>query len=130
MASDGFLLTATDGNGNRFSSFKERVKAFYWWKWHQECPWDGSDANQLSRVLKSSPTLDVGTFSRWLYNYGCSDDIAPGERPCRFLPRIHNYSVVPLDRFGRSQDAIIPTAQAQRSRRSSAAIEQAIQNRR
>lgn len=75
--------------------------AFYSWRWNQECPWDGSEANQLARLLASSPKLDVSTFSRWLYNYGVSEDAPPGERARKFLPRIHDYSITRLDRFRR-----------------------------
>ena len=85
----------------RFTPFRERIVAFYQWKWNQECAWDGSESNQLARLLRSCPNLDVNTFSRWLYNYGLSDDIPPGERPRKFLPRIHDYSVTKLDRFHR-----------------------------
>src|SRR6185437_9724323 len=118
-----FALTSPDEYGPRFQDFRDLVQAFYRWRWDQECPWDASDASQLSRVIKACPRLDIGTMKRWLYNYGCSDDIKPGERPRSFLPRIHNYSVVPLDRFGRSQDAEIPTKEAQRTRRSNAAFD-------
>lgn len=125
-----FILTPFDGNSSRFADFRQMVTKFYEWKWGHECPWDGAEGRQLSQLLKSSPSLDVMTFKRWLYNYGMSEDITPGERPRSFLPRIHNYSVVPLDRFKRSQDAQIDTAQTQRARRNSAAFEQARQDRR
>src|SRR5277367_3624815 len=87
----------------RFSAFRERIVAFYMWRFQQECPWDGGESNQLANLLKASPSLDVNTFSRWLYNYGMSDDIAPGERPRAFLTRIHRYSVTRLNVYGRSQ---------------------------
>src|ERR1700687_5084315 len=100
-----FALTPSDGNGNRFADFKLVCMRFYEWKWGHGCPWDGSDANQLSRLLKASPELDLLTFRRWLLNYGESEDISPGERPRKFLPRIHDYSVVPLDRYRRDRNA-------------------------
>lgn len=89
----------------RFMPFKERIFAFYTWRWKQECPWDGSEAGNLARLLKACPKLDVDSFSRWLYNYGISQDIPPGERPRKFLPRIHDYSITPLDRFRRDPNA-------------------------
>src|ERR1700728_294885 len=89
----------------RFTPFKERIMAFYAWRWNQECAWDASEANQLARLLASCPKLDVSTFSRWLYNYGISDDPPPGERPRKFLPRIHDYSITRLDRFRRDPSA-------------------------
>lgn len=89
----------------RFTPFRERIFAFYKWRWDQECAWDASESNQLSRLLKSSPNLEINQFSRWLYNYGQSEDIAPGERPRAFLPRIHRYSVTNLDRYGRDPNA-------------------------
>ena len=120
-----FALTPPETNGNRFTEFRLLIVAFYQWRWNQTCPWDGSEARQLSQLLKSNPILDTAQFKRWLYNYGCSDDIKPGERPRKFLPRIHDYSIVPLDRFGRSQDAIIDNAQTQRLRRGFTNLEQA-----
>lgn len=85
----------------RHSAFKERIFNFYHWRWKQECPWDGGEASQLARLLSSSPKLDLDTFARWLFNYGRSEDITPGERARHFLPRIHDYSIGPLDRFKR-----------------------------
>ena len=127
---DEFVLTPpTFNEEGRFTAFRQRIEAFYKWKWNQECPWDGSESHQLSLLLKACPILDISEFSKWLYFYGCSEDIKPGERPRSFLPRIHNYSVVPLDRFGRSQDAVIQTAQTQRARRSDSAFERVRQNR-
>ena len=35
----------------------------------EKTPWDGSDANQLSAVIKAVPTLDAEKFYRWLKNY-------------------------------------------------------------
>ena len=102
-----FELTAPepDLGGVRFRIFREVIQRFYLWRWNQDCPWDGSESNQLSRLLRANPTLDVMDFRRWLMNYGQSDDITPGERPRKFLPRIHDYSVTALDRFGRDQNA-------------------------
>src|SRR6266849_10150433 len=125
-----FALTPPDGNGTRFTAFRDSVLKFYQWKWGRCCPWDGAEANQLSRLLKSDPTLSLQDFRLFLYNYGCSDDITPGERPRSFLPRIHDYSVTPLDRFRRNPNAKIETASSQRSRRNDTAFEQARQNRR
>lgn len=103
-----FALSPPDEFGGRFQSFKQVTQSFYVWAWHQECPWDGSEAAQLSRLLKASPNLDIQTFRRWLFNYSQSEDIKPGERPRSFLPRIHNYSVTPLNVYGRSVNAGTP----------------------
>lgn len=122
-----FELTPPEDKANtKHFQFRALIVAFYQWKWKDECPWDGSEARQLSSLLKSCPKLDIATFKRWLYNYGCSDDIKPGERPRSFLPKIHNYSVVPLDRFGRSQDVQIDTAQTQRLKRGFANLERPV----
>jgi len=100
-----FTLSSPDGTTNRFQEFRAIIERFYRWRWNQECPWDGSEAKQLSSFLKASPTVDVKDFKLWLKRYGESEDIKPGERPRCFLPKIHNYSVVPLDRYGRSAGA-------------------------
>jgi hypothetical protein len=86
----------------RHVPFKEVIFRFYRWKWGRDPQWDGAEGNQLSRLLKSDPKLDERTFAVWLRNYGNSEDIAPGERPCMFLPKISRYSVVALDRYGRN----------------------------
>jgi hypothetical protein len=116
----------------RFTPFKERIFAFYRWRWSNgECPWDGSEANQLSKLLKSCPKLSIQDFSRWLYNYGQSEDIAPGERPRAFLPRIHRYSVTNLDRYGRDPNVRPGETFAERDEKgNSTAFERARQNRR
>src|SRR6266436_10416695 len=125
-----FVLTPPDDKDLRFTLFKQVVASFYRWKWGIECPWDASEGNQLKRLLKASPTLDIHSFRVFLYNYGCSNDITPGERPRSFLPRIYDYSITPLDRFRRNPNAAIDSAQTQRARRNDTAFEQARQNRR
>src|ERR1035438_7783196 len=100
-----FALSPPEQHDTRFKLFKAMIFRFYKWKWGYDCPWSASEAKQLFELLKSSPTLDVQTFTRWLYNYGLSQDIAPGERPRAFIPRIHRYSITNLDRFGRDPNA-------------------------
>lgn len=101
---DDFALTPLPPKDERFSIFKQRIFDFYRWRWHRDATWGPAEANQLARVLRENPTLDVTTFCIWLRNYGFSQDISPGERPCKFLPHIYDYSVTSLDRFRRSQN--------------------------
>src|SRR5256885_16470890 len=112
-----FFLTAPEPQETRFTPFRDLIERAYAWRWQKECPWNGSEANQLSNLLKTCPKLDGTEFAHWLKNYMMSQDYPPGERPCRFLPRIQNYSIEPLDRFSRSQNAIIDNAQTQRLKR-------------
>jgi hypothetical protein len=98
-------LSLSKSTDERFTPFKEAVWGFYLWRWKREPPWDGAEQNQLSRLLKASPKLDLATFKLWLYNYGRSENLKPGERPCRFLARLDEYSISPLDRFGREKGA-------------------------
>lgn len=123
------VLTPSDGTNNRFTEFRTWIERAYEWKWHLQCPWGPAEANQLSNLLKACPKLDSITFAHWLKNYLDSDDHPPGERPSRFLPRLHNYSVTPLDRFGRNPDAKTETAYEQKQRRINADFERARQNR-
>jgi uncharacterized protein YdaU (DUF1376 family) len=67
----------------------------------EKTPWDGSDANQLSAVIKAVPTLDAEKFYQWLKNYIASENINPAARPRAFLPKITDYASGPLDKFGR-----------------------------
>lgn len=124
-----FVLTPPEFTDIRFKFFRMTVEAFYLWKWGRTCPWDGAESNQLTRLLKADPKLTLQDFRLFLYNYGCSDDITPGERPRSFIPRLHNYSVTSLDRFGRDPNASIQTSQTQRARRNDSAFEQARANR-
>ena len=73
-----FTLTPPEPQDDRFSIFRGRIEAFFRWRWHLNAPWGPAEANQLARLLRESPTLDVGTFSVWLRNYGFSQDITPG----------------------------------------------------
>lgn len=98
------LTKAEEKEPTRFTIFKAVVFRFYQWKWGRAPLWDGAEANQLSRLLKADPSLDVQTFSVWLKNYGSSQDISPGERPCMFIPRITKYSVAALNQFGREEN--------------------------
>jgi len=88
----------------RFAIFKDLLFRFYNWKYQRDPQWDGSEAKQLSALLKSDPKLDAKTFAQWLKNYGESKDICPGERPRIFLPRLSRYSVTALNQYGRSVD--------------------------
>lgn len=122
---DDLVLSAPDPKDTRFSLFRQRIEAFFRWRWNQDTPWGPAEANQLARLLRECPTLDIGTFSTWLRNYGFSQDITPGQRPCKFLSHIHDYSVTPLDRFRRSQDAIPTTSAECNERAVDAAFERA-----
>ena len=96
-----------------FSEFRLWIERAYWFYCRCQCPWDASEAVQLKRFLAANPALSVQDFKHWLNNYMLSEDHAPGERPRSFIPRLNNYSVEPLDRFGRSIYARIPTAKDQ-----------------
>src|SRR5262249_989473 len=100
----------------------------YYWRYQEPCPWNGGEAKNLKQLLLDFPKLEKIKFAHWLKNYFMSQDYPPGERPRSFLPRISNYSIEPLDRFSRSQNATIENAQAQRARRNRAALEQAEKN--
>jgi hypothetical protein len=64
-------------------------------------PWDGSDAKQLSLLLKAKPDLTTKQFHIWLGNYAASENINPSSRPRKFLPKISEYASGPLDKFGK-----------------------------
>ena len=102
----------------RFAQCHKLIMDFYRWLWREECPWDASEATNLSKLLKANPSLDAAKLRRWLYNYALSKDYPPGERPRRFLPRIHNYSVTNLNVY--SRDANDTESYADRNERASA----------
>lgn len=121
-----FTLTPFDGTTTRFQDFKAMVEKFYRWKWSNDCPWDGSEAKQLSLLLKASPTMTVQEFARALYYYSLSGNITPGERPRKFLPRIHDYTVKPIDRFGKDPDSEkVQSKQLAQAERNQSAIDRA-----
>jgi len=118
----------TQDKAKRHTAFKDMIFRFYKWKWGRDCPWDGSEAKQLSNLLAADPALDVMTFASWLKNYGESKDISPGERPRAFLPRIHSYSVTKLNQYRRDADVRTETFDSARVRNTDDAFEQAARN--
>jgi len=64
-------------------------------------PWGGSDAAQLSRLLKEIPKLTVQEFDKWLENYSASEGLNFANRPAQFLPRLVSFANGPLNKFGR-----------------------------
>ncbi len=69
---------------------------------HIPCPWDGSEAKALDRMLKTNPSWDELMWLTMVSNHfqseGCN-----GERPRVWLPHISKWARGPLDRFGHTQ---------------------------
>ena len=123
-----FQLTPPPPADDRFSRFRAWIERAYFWRCQRPCPWDGSDSRHLKIFLEANPQLGEIEFAHWLKNYMVSEDHPAGERPRSFLSRLSNYSVEPLDRFGRSGNAHIITKQDQTQARNSAVIREARRN--
>jgi hypothetical protein len=100
--SDGRIVLENSKKATKHTAFKELIFRCYEYLNREEItPWDGSDAKQLSAVIKAVPTLDAEKFHQWLKNYAASENINPAARPRVFLPKITDYAGGPLDKFGR-----------------------------
>lgn len=90
---------------SKHAEFKDLIFRCYAYLNNGELPpWDGSDAKQLSLVIRAKPDLDATKFHQWLANYAASENINPAARPREFLPRISDYTGGPLNKFGRPCD--------------------------
>ena len=91
-----------NGKDHKHADFKGLIfKCYSYLNEGELPPWDGSEAKQLSNLIKAKPDLDSEKFHQWLGNYAASENIKPGARPREFLPHISDYASGPLDRFGR-----------------------------
>jgi hypothetical protein len=100
--SDGGIVLENPKKATKHTAFKElTVRCYEYLNRGEKTPWDGSDARQLSAVIKAVPTLDAEKFHQWLKNYAASENINPAARPRVFLPKITDYAGGPLDKFGR-----------------------------
>jgi hypothetical protein len=125
-----FELTPPPMKDERFMKFREWIFRAVNWKWNANPRWGGAEAKNLSSLLAEMPELTEREFCLALKNLLNSDDVPAMQRPAYWLPKIESYIIHAHNTFGRNPDAAITTAQTQRARRNSAAIEQAIQNRR
>ena len=66
------------------------------------CPWDGSEAQALDKMLKHNPSWELADWLRMVSNYFHSEGVN-GKRPRVWIPRLSDYARGPLDRFGKAQ---------------------------
>jgi hypothetical protein len=119
----GEALVLTPPTEKRHTLFREATENAYLRNSASlDCPWGPAEGMQLAKLLRENPRLDVETFTRWLENYHRSQDHLPGERPCKYLPRIHDYSETVIDKFRRSPMAIAVTVKDQNALRTEMAF--------
>ena len=123
------VLTPPQPFDDRFNRFREFIEKAFYWRNQIRCPWDGSEARALKTFLRANPYLSEKEFCICLRNFVESQDHPPGERPRKFLPRLTDYAVEPLDRFGRSFNATIVTKQDQIRAGNAAVFAEARRNR-
>ena len=63
------------------------------------CPWDGSEAAALTKMLKANPSWTPDEWRVMILNHFESEK-ANGERPRIWLPNISKWALGPLDKFG------------------------------
>ena len=63
------------------------------------CPWDGSEAAALTKMLKANPSWTPDEWRVMVLNHFESEK-ANGERPRVWLPHISKWALGPLDKFG------------------------------
>ena len=66
------------------------------------CPWDGSEAAALDKMLKHNPSWELSDWLRMVSNYFQSEG-TNGARPRQWIPSLSAYARGPLDRFGKLQ---------------------------
>ena len=64
------------------------------------CPWDGSEAKALTKMLKANPSWTPDEWRVMILNYFESEGVN-GERPRVWLPHISKWAAGTLDRFGK-----------------------------
>lgn len=106
----------------RHTSFQGLIFRCYMYLNDNELPpWDGSEAKQLSILLKNKPDWDEKKFAICLWNYARSE-ITRGDRPRIFLPRLTSYQNGPLDKYGKEK-RYDETKEAARDRRNCELLE-------
>jgi hypothetical protein len=70
---------------------------------HITCPWDGSEAKALDRMLQHNPSWTEMQWLEMISNYFLSEGVN-GARPRRWLPNISTYARGPLNKFGRVKE--------------------------
>lgn len=68
-----------------------------------ECPWDGSEAKNLDRMLKAWPNQPDQQFVTCLDNLARSDCVPRGDRPREWLGKLPKFVQGPLDQFWKSK---------------------------
>lgn len=68
-----------------------------------DCPWDGSEGSNLSKILKAWPSVTDEQFSRCLDHIEKSECIPKGTRPCEWLCRLPKFLDGPLDQFWKAK---------------------------
>ncbi len=89
---------------DRFRDFKNAIMAA-WQAMYGRCPWSALEDKWLSDLLQADATVTVGELGGWLENFNQSEDHPKFVRASYFLKRAHNYSIEPLDKYGRSYAA-------------------------
>ena len=63
------------------------------------CPWDGSEAAALTKMLKANQSWTPDEWRVMILNYFESEKVN-GTRPRVWLPQISKWALGPLDKFG------------------------------
>lgn len=79
--------------------------------WYREwagvdCPWDGSEGSNLSKILKAWPSVTDEQFSRCLDHIEKSECIPKGTRPCEWLCKLPKFLDGPLDQFWKTKGKV------------------------
>jgi len=90
---------------SRHHRVEEIVKGWYLDWAGVECPWDGGEAAQLSRMLKAWPNQPDQQFITCLENLARSDCIPKGDRPREWLGKLPKFLQSPLDQYWKPKRA-------------------------
>jgi hypothetical protein len=79
-----------------------------------KCPWDGSEAKQLTHLLESNPSWTTEQILEMVKNRYASDCVN-GQRPRQWLSRLSDYARGPLDQYGKLKPNSRPSGEKQKS---------------
>jgi DNA-binding transcriptional ArsR family regulator len=80
----------------------KHIQTLYQSKFGDKCPWDGSEAGQLRKLIEGNPSWQFSTFERLIKARYDSEGVN-GERPRTWIAHLSKYMAGPLDRFGKTK---------------------------
>jgi hypothetical protein len=102
------LLSAAPQKGEELHfRVRTHIQKIYNSRFGEKCPWDGSEASALSKIIKGNPSWIFSTFERLVNDRYASDGVN-GQRPRVWIPKLADYMAGPLDVYNRPKSPTSP----------------------